>query len=279
MVLLHIKRGETSQFLFETTVNIDVSKLTQEIAAIYNGRLKIRRICAGLKCCCHAIIDRVSRFVSLSEMEELANYGCMLPLEIRELNDEQVDELKLVDSWSDVCIPSGGYTQTIDPVRRRNGRQPLSNMQEVLTKTVNEAVAMVDKNLIEDNKPLVQKNIKEALDLLRGAVTIVYPMQLPPHDSIRNEFQNTEDLSGTQAALEVIEPAKVQLWFAGKQLLPDRKLADFIGKNDKCKVIVKLQNSGEGPPGRAICLHLLIFLMWNLIFQDRSWTSVQWDGT
>lgn len=48
MVLLHIKRGETSQFLYETTVDIDVGKLTQEIVMIYNGRLKIRRVCAGL---------------------------------------------------------------------------------------------------------------------------------------------------------------------------------------------------------------------------------------
>lgn len=47
MVLLHIKRGEASQFLYETTVSVDVDKLTQEIAAIYNGRLKIRRIAAG----------------------------------------------------------------------------------------------------------------------------------------------------------------------------------------------------------------------------------------
>jgi len=27
---------------------------------------------------------------------------------------------------------------------------------------------------------------------------IVYPMGLPPHDPIRLEFENTEDLSGTQ---------------------------------------------------------------------------------
>lgn len=174
----------------------------------------------------------------------------MLPPDIMGLTDEQVEELKLVDSWADICIPSGGYSETKDPVGRRNGRQPLPNMQELLRKTVNEATAMVDKKLVDENKTLVQKNIKEALDLLRGAVTIVYPMQLPPHDSIRNEFQNTEDLMGTQASLEVIEPAKAQLWFAGKQLLSDRKLADFIGTNDKCKVIMKLQKSGEGPPGR-----------------------------
>lgn len=166
------------------------------------------------------------------------------------LTDEQVEELKLVDSWAESCSPSGGFNQTKDPVGRRNGRQPLPNMQEVLRKAINDAIALIDKKLVDESKTLIQKNVKEALDLLRGAVTIVYPMQLPPHDSIRNEFHNTEDLTGTQASLEVIEPAKAQLWFAGKQMIPDRKLADFIGRNEKCKVIVKLQKSGEGAPGR-----------------------------
>lgn len=248
MVLLHIKRGETSQFLYETANGIEVGKLAQEIVAIYNGRLKIRRICAG------SVLNWVSEGFSLTlsipEMEELANYGCMLPPEMMGLTEEQIDELKLEDTWADTCVPSGGFNQTKDPVGRRNGRQPLPNMQEVLTKTVAEAVAMVDKNLVEQNKTLVQSKIKEALDLLRGAVTIVYPMQLPPHDSIRNEFQNTEDLSGTQASQEVIEPAKAQIWFAGKQMRPDQKLSDYIGMNEKCKVIIKLQKSGEGAPSR-----------------------------
>ena len=40
--------------------------------------------------------------------------------------------------------------------------------------------------------------VKDALDQLRGAVMIVYPMGLPPYDPIRMEFENKEDLSGTQ---------------------------------------------------------------------------------
>ena len=40
--------------------------------------------------------------------------------------------------------------------------------------------------------------IQDALDKLRGAVTIVYPMGLPPHDPIRLEFEGNEDLAGTQ---------------------------------------------------------------------------------
>lgn len=45
--------------------------------------------------------------------------------------------------------------------------------------------------------------VQNALDILRGAVMIVYPMNLPPHDVIRHELENTEDLSGMQASLEV----------------------------------------------------------------------------
>lgn len=180
----------------------------------------------------------------------MANYGCMLPPEMMGLTNEQVTDLKLTDTWLNKCVPSGGFNDSNDPVGRRNGKAPLKNMQEILRRAVADALAMIDKNSMNNNKTLQQKNLKEAIDLLRGAVTIVYPMQLPPHDTIRNEFQNTEDLNGTQASLEIIEPAKGQLWFAGKQMLPDKRLADFVGKNEKCKVIVKLQKSGEGAPGR-----------------------------
>lgn len=57
---------------------------------------------------------------------------------------------------------------------------------------------------MQQEKLVTQKIVQEALDLLRGAVTIVYPMGLPPHDVIHKEFENTEDLTGTQASLEVL---------------------------------------------------------------------------
>lgn len=49
MVKLHIKKGDESQFLYETTVEMPVDDLLKDAAAIYNGRLKVQRICAG-KC-------------------------------------------------------------------------------------------------------------------------------------------------------------------------------------------------------------------------------------
>ena len=50
------------------------------------------------------------------------------------------------------------------------------------------------------DKCLTMNDVKDALDKMRGAVMIVYPMGLPPHDTIRQEFENTEDLSGTQVS-------------------------------------------------------------------------------
>jgi hypothetical protein len=47
--------------------------------------------------------------------------------------------------------------------------------------------------------------VKEALDKLRGATMIVYPMGLPPHDPIRAELENTEDLTGMQVSLAIYD--------------------------------------------------------------------------
>lgn len=51
---------------------------------------------------------------------------------------------------------------------------------------------------VEAGVCVTMEMVKDALDQLRGAVMIVYPMGLPPYDPIRMEFENKEDLSGTQ---------------------------------------------------------------------------------
>jgi hypothetical protein len=49
MVKLHIKHGDESQFLYETTTNTPIDNLINQISLIYNGRLKVHRICNGKK--------------------------------------------------------------------------------------------------------------------------------------------------------------------------------------------------------------------------------------
>ena len=102
MVKLHIKKGDESLFLFETNTDTNVNEALKAICNIYNGRLKVERLC--------------------TEMEFLAESGITLPHNMQGLTDEQINELKLVDEWSEKCIPSGGFNETKDKLGRRNGR-------------------------------------------------------------------------------------------------------------------------------------------------------------
>lgn len=231
MVLLHIKRRTESQFLFETSSSTPIFNIIKEIVTIYNGRLKVDRIC--------------------SEIDHgLSKHGPMLSEQIQGLTDEQIEEMKLVDQWADKIVPLGGWTFNKDPCARRNGRQPMKNMQEILENAVKEAKEMISNKNVDKGEILTLKVVQNAIAILRGAVTIVYPMELPPHDPIRMEFLNTEDLSETQAAREVIELAKAELWFAGHQMFNEKCLHDYLGRNEKSKAIVKLVKKGDGAPGR-----------------------------
>ena len=47
MVKLHVKRGEDSLFLFETTCEVALEELIPSLVKIQNGRLKVDRLCQG----------------------------------------------------------------------------------------------------------------------------------------------------------------------------------------------------------------------------------------
>uniref|UniRef100_A0ABD2W0D0 Uncharacterized protein n=1 Tax=Trichogramma kaykai TaxID=54128 RepID=A0ABD2W0D0_9HYME len=123
-------------------------------------------------------------------------------------------------------------------------------MQNVLKKAIEDARAMISKKLIDQEVLVTQKTVQDALDIIKGATMIVYPMGLPPHDVIRLELENNEDLSGTHASLEVIDFDMAQLWFSGKELLRGNKLKEFIGDNDKTKIVVKISKRGSAAPPR-----------------------------
>lgn len=230
MVQLHIKRGDESQFLFSTIVDVSLETVIDEVVAIYNGRLKVDRIC--------------------SEMPELADHGVTLPPNMQGLTEDQIDDLKLCDEWKEKCVPSGGAEFNKDDIGRRNGHAPNEKMKDVLRKTTEEAKALISKKQAQANVCVTMEMVREALDLLRGAVMIVYPMGLPPHDPIRMELEDKEDLAGTQASLQVISTDDAQLWWAGKEMQRGKKLQDYIGKNEKTKIMVKLQKRGQGAPAR-----------------------------
>lgn len=53
-----------------------------------------------------------------------------------------------------------------------------------------------------------------------------------------------------QLGADILDPETSLLWWAGKQMMPGNKLKEHVGKNEKTKVICKLQKKGQGAPAR-----------------------------
>merc|ERR1719238_2044945 len=78
---------------------------------------------------------------------------------------------------------------------------------------------------------------------------IAYPMGLPDYDGVRLILEEREVLEGA-ASLEVLDPEHISIWCFSKELQRDKLLSDYVGKNEKTKVVAKLQKKGAGAPQR-----------------------------
>ncbi|MCL4128261.1 UNVERIFIED_CONTAM: hypothetical protein GTU68_044395 [Idotea baltica] len=230
MVRLHVKRGDDSLFLFETKLENSVQNVTEALVEIHNGILKIRRLC--------------------SEIELLCDHGISKPPEMHGLLEEQIQELNLNTEDQHNYEPSGGCEENKDPTGRRTGKCPKEDMQNVLKKTITEANGIISKEQIKSGVSLNWQHIQDAVAILKGGIDIVYPSDIPKYDLIRCEFENREDLTGTQEEKRILHPVMTQMWFAGKELETGKKLSDYFGSNEKTKVVVKLQKRGSGAPSR-----------------------------
>lgn len=47
-----------------------------------------------------------------------------------------------------------------------------------------------------------------------------------------------------------LDPTTAKLWWAGKEFVRGETVGDRVGKNEKTKVVVKLQANSGGPPAR-----------------------------
>merc|ERR1719389_136895 len=103
--------------------------------------------------------------------------------------------------------------------------------------------------MVARKKALTAAMLEEAVSNIRGAVMIVYPMGLPDYDHVRMILEEREELEGA-AAMEYLDVEKTAMWCFSKELQPDKLLSDYVGKNDKSKVVAKLQKKGAGAPQR-----------------------------
>merc|ERR1712070_592841 len=115
-----------------------------------------------------------------------------------------------------------------------------------------EAEAAVSITLVAQKRCLDAKVCKEHIENMRGAVMISYPAfhRLPVYDPVRLELEDKEELDGASELQDVLESAQTNLWWAGKELRTDQTLEQYLGRNEKTKIVAKLAPKSAGAPVR-----------------------------
>eukprot|EP00744_Colponema_vietnamica_P002507 GILI01003915.1.p1 GENE.GILI01003915.1~~GILI01003915.1.p1 ORF type:complete len:290 (-),score=69.48 GILI01003915.1:49-918(-) len=227
MVLLHVKKTDIHQFFFETTVTQSVDEITHTLSEIHNLRLKLERLIAAVN--------------------DLAQFGPLKPEESRGLTSEDPS------GEAPKPPPSSPYYNE-DPTGYRTGECVAPDLADVMRRTCQESEALLSKQQIQLKVPITIAQLQEAMNNIRGAVMIAHPAYhgLPDWEPAVEILQDREVLDGKAPSLDIIEAGKGSMWWAGKEMMTGqgKKLSDYIGRNEKTTVVIKLQKKGAGPPSR-----------------------------
>lgn len=63
-----------------------------------------------------------------------------------------------------------------------------------------------------------------------------------------------------QASTEVLEEDNTSIWFSGKEMLRGKQLKDFIGKNEKTKIVAKIQKVLKKQSGILETIKILLLI-------------------
>lgn len=133
----------------------------------------------------------------------------------------------------------------------RDGNAPPPGVAAVIMRTAEEARALVSHKQALAGVALTAGALQERLDNLRGAVTMAFPMGLPEWDSVRLLIEDPGDaFLREQMGGEYMDEESASLWWAGKEFFRDQTIGDRVGRNEKTKIVARLQRRGAGAPVR-----------------------------
>lgn len=222
MVVIHVKYGQDDEFLFETTCATSNDELIKSLVEVHNKRAQLAFLCGALR--------------------DLGEYGPAKPT-----NEQGIDELK--ESLEQVTIEKSEHYKA-DPTGQRTGNGVGDQLRGVFEEVCAEAEAYISRNQAKARKSINVAALDDKMANMRGAVTMAYPMGLPKWDPVMLALESVDGLQGTQAQNALLEPETAQLWCAGKEFARDQTVGDRLGKNEKTKVVAKLQKPGAGAPAR-----------------------------
>jgi len=222
MVVINIKKDTGDSFLYETSCENSNDLVIRELVTIWNLRLRLRQLVGGIR--------------------EMAMYGPMKPPDKAGLDD-------IEEKYNGAVIEKNQFYQA-DPSGARTGCGVGPQLTETIEKVCIDTEAILSSDNVQRKIAVSVPKLLEKLDLIRGVVTMAFPMGLPEWDTIRLTLNGNEGIEGTSAGVELLDPETAELWVASRMFDRNQIVADRLGRNDKTKVIGKLQKPGAGPPGR-----------------------------
>lgn len=224
MVVIHIKKSEADGFLYETTCDTSNDTLIRELCDIWNLRLRLTQLAASIR--------------------DLAKYGPMKP------HDKQgIDEIQeKAGEFAPIIEKGEFYLPDPQGIRTGNGVGP--QLTSTFEMVASDAEALLQKDNVTKKIPMTREKLQEKLDNIRGAVIMAYPMGLPDWDTVKMTIDGIEGLDGTSAGNEALNGDTAELWVATKFFDRSQTVGDRLGRNEKTKVIAKMQQTGSGAPAR-----------------------------
>lgn len=74
---------------------------------------------------------------------------------------------------------------------------------------------------------------------------------LPSWEPVKILLENEHNWEGKETDIaDYLNEKESTLWWAGKELAPGKLLKDYIGKNEKTKIVAKINKTGQGMPAR-----------------------------
>jgi cilia- and flagella-associated protein 298 len=177
--------------------------------------------------------------------------------------------MQIDEKYNGVTIDKNPYYRA-DPSGIRTGNGVSAEMIEMIERVCVDTESVLDKTNVTRKIATTRAMLEEKLENMRGVVIMAYPMGLPDYDNVRvaieencmynlNGTPNGKQapisitgvgLDGTAASVEIVDEATAELWIASRCLDRREKFCDRYGRNEKTKVIGKLQKLGAGAPGR-----------------------------
>ena len=236
MVLIHYKRNKNNQFIISMPASTPISSLRKELAEVNNLRIKLDKL--------------------IQSMQGLISHGPLRPESLRGLTQPETMEPAIENlpkehlPWARVGTLDSNRELRPDETGYRTGVAPSVSISEKCMSQIAPFLDLLSPALADKRKTISKQQLEEAIDQIRGAMWIVYPgyNSLPPWETAVLILEDKANFSSQWPDCGWLSPEKCSVWWAKKELGVNKVLSDYIGKNEKTKIIVKITGTGKGAP-------------------------------